>query len=237
MMDEYKVHTPEQIAIGYTVAGLGTRFLALAIDSLIQIAVLAGLLYSLFALASYTSWYADWYVALVIILAAVVLFGYFMVFELLLKGRTPGKAALKLRVVRMDGRAADLSGIVLRNLIRLIDFLPVLYTVGVITMFVNKDSRRLGDLAGGTVVIVERKAATLDSLLSQQPAEPTTQLTDSEYGIIRDFLARCHQLAPQDRYRLATTIAEPLFHRLGVPSEHRGNPEGFLRSLLMEPLN
>lgn len=231
VMDDYKIKTPEQIDIAYTVAGLGKRFLALAIDTLIQAALLTAIFLSLFSFSDW-DYFTEWYTAIMIIVIAVIIYGYFLLFELLLKGRTPGKAALKIRVVRMDGRAADVPGIVLRNLIRLIDFLPVFYTVGVCCMFINKDSRRLGDLAAGTIVIVEKKKATLGTILTEHSRTPDIPLSNHEYAMVRDFLARKKRLTPEARGRLATEIASPLFERFETPEYQRSDPEKFLEDLL-----
>lgn len=237
-MDDYKIKTPEQVDIAYTVAGLGTRFLALAIDTLIQSAVLIVLIVSLQMISDWDLAYdfapdfSEWYIAVMIIVVSLLIYGYPLLFELILKGRTPGKAALKLRVVRVDGRAADVAGIILRNLIRLIDFLPAFYTVGVISMFINKDSRRLGDLVAGTVVIVDKRKATLTTIMAEQSQKQNISLSDREYAMVRDFLARKKRLTPEARGRLAAEIAGPLFERLETPEYQRNDPEGFLENLL-----
>jgi uncharacterized RDD family membrane protein YckC len=247
-MDDYQVKTPEQVDIGYTVAGLGTRFMALAIDTLIQTAALI----AMFVLLVATDWldtFAGWYVALIVILIAIILGGYHLLFELFLKGKTPGKAALKIRVIRVDGAAADVSGIVIRNLIRLIDFLPLLYSVGIITMFISKDSRRLGDLAGGTVVVKMAKKVSLNSILAEkiEPAyasvekhrlyfdiENTLTLTNQEYAVIRNFFARRDKLTIAARNKLAWILATPLFDKAGIAEHQRHDPEDFLTKLIQE---
>ena len=232
-MNDYTVKTPEQVDISYTVAGLGTRFLALVVDMILQYILLLVLFLSLAMLfgANTSEDFAEWYIAFIIISVALVTGGYFIFFELLLKGRTPGKALLKLRVVRKDGRAADVSGILIRNLIRIIDYLPLFYAVGMITIFINKDCRRLGDIVGGTVVIAEGKKVSLGSVLAISSAQTNT-LSDKEYAIIRDFIERSKGMAPESKSKLAAGIALPLYDRFNIPQDERGAPEHFLRSLL-----
>ena len=232
-MDDYRLHTPEQVDISYTIAGLGYRFMALLIDMILQILILMLLSASLgFSGLWGNGAMRDFNLALFIVVFAIVFQGYFFIFELLLKGKTPGKALMKIRVVRMDGRAADISGIIIRNLVRLVDFLPAFYAVGVISMFINKDSRRLGDLVAGTMVIVERKQASLNMILAEQDAVVNMALSNQEYAVIRDFLARQEKLTAKARTHLAEAIAAPLFDKWNATEEEREDPESFLYRLL-----
>lgn len=229
-MDDYVISTPEQLNLSYTIAGLGTRFLALAVDTLIQIILIIIIFFSLFQLSSWNYEGIESYAALIIVLYALIFHGYYLIFELIMKGRTPGKALMKIRVVRKDGRAADLSALVIRNLIRLIDSLPVFYTVGILCMFINKDSRRLGDLAAGTIVVVDKKRASLGTILSAQTAAHDDRLSDYEIAVIRDFLARRGRLSKKARYNLAARIASPLYERCGTPESQMKEPETFWRT-------
>ena len=231
-MDDYRLHTPEQVDITYTVAGLGSRFSALLIDMIIQSALLF-LLISPLASSWVDRWaFVEGYLALFIIVFVIVYYGYFFIFELILHGRTPGKALMKIRVVRTDGRAADTAGILLRNLVRLLDFLPAFYAVGVITIFVHKESRRLGDLAAGTIVIVERKKDSLPSILAEQQSVVNTALSNQEYAVIRDFFARKDSLTKEARARLSSTLAEPLYLKWNATEEEKQDPESFLYRVL-----
>ena len=232
-MDDYRLHTPEQVDITYTIAGLGHRFIALVIDTLIQILIIILLTYPLgYAAAFLESTVGDLGYALFIVAFALVYQGYFLIAELMLKGKTPGKAVMKIRVVRIDGRPADVSGIILRNIVRLVDFLPTMYAIGVISMFINKDSRRLGDLAAGTIVIVERKQDSLNTILAEQDRIVNTALSNQEYAVIRDYFARRKNLTAAARSRLAAAIATPLYDKWDATEEERANPEKFLYRLL-----
>ena len=237
-MDDYTIKTPEQVDISYTVAGLGTRFMALAIDMILQY-ILLFILFITFVIMlvlaelDFLNDFSQWYIAIIIISISIVNGVYFIFFELLLKGRTPGKVLLKLRVVRKDGRAADVPSILIRNLVRIIDFLPSMYAIGMITIFINKDCRRLGDIAGGTVVIAERKSESLGSVLALQ-VKNSDVYSDYEYAIIRDFMTRRKSMTLHSRGMLAAELAKPLYDRFDIPQDERGEPELFLVSLLSE---
>lgn len=177
---DYTVLTPESVAFGYPVAGIGSRFIGALVDG----AALAGALSALAcgalaflaavgdgaASSASPSTADDLDIAaitsgLVIAVALLVLFliiwGYFIVFETLWDGQTPGKRVAGTRVVRLDGGAAGFREAVVRNLVRFADFLPVGYGVGVLVMFADRHTRRLGDLAAGTVVVREQRQVTL----------------------------------------------------------------------------
>src|SRR5215212_8679954 len=166
MDDRYTIATPENIEFAYDIAGIGSRFLAAMIDTLLIgvaetiIILIVGLTSSAIGLRTADSLLA----ALGGLLSFTILWGYYIAFELLWNGQSPGKRAIGLRVVREGGRPITFVGSAIRNLIRIVDFLPAFYGIGVIVMFVDRRARRLGDLAGGTLVVKERRAVTLESL-------------------------------------------------------------------------
>src|SRR5215469_14320366 len=128
------VRTPESIAFNYELAGLGSRFLALAIDQVIQILLLLGIFYAVVAAAlklptahGAVGTQAEKFGEAIVIAAIVVViftifFGYFIIFETLWNGKTPGKWALSIRVVRDGGYPIDFGAAVIRNLIRIGEF-------------------------------------------------------------------------------------------------------------------
>src|SRR5262249_22782148 len=167
------IDTPENVVFGYRVAGIGSRFLAAIIDSalivVLEIVVNLALLLvvlNLFreSLNSNDNAAIAWLLGLFGLIAFAILWGYYIFFELLWNGQSPGKRRMGLRVLRMDGTPITLSESIIRNLVRLVDFLPAYYGVGVVVMFIDGQSRRLGDLAAGTVVVHDRAAVTLESL-------------------------------------------------------------------------
>lgn len=174
---DYTVDTPESVAFGYPVAGIGSRFLGALVDTAALVGGVGALGCGLLALlvaagdgwpddASASSgagpedWVAGFIMAAVALAVFIIIWGYYIVFETLWDGQTPGKRVAGTRVVRLDGGAAGFREAVVRNLVRFADFLPMGYGTGVLVMFADRHGRRLGDLAAGTVVIREQRRVT-----------------------------------------------------------------------------
>ena len=226
--DILNIGTPENVIFGYDVAGIGSRFIAALVDSLI-ILILQGIVYStLFLLLGRESLFernnTTWLIALFSLIAFALLWGYYIFFEMLWNGQSPGKRWSGLRVIRADGAPITLAESMIRNLVRLIDFLPVYYGVGVVTMFVNDQSRRLGDMAAGTLVVRDKETVTLSTLEStaQEPSLlgfhfseedlnmelPLAKLTAAEIQVAEEFLRR--RVSLPNRSRLARSIVASL---------------------------
>ncbi|MCK4659201.1 MAG: RDD family protein, partial [Phycisphaerae bacterium] len=176
-----------------------------------------------------------WVNALVLALVFVLLFGYYVFFEMLLHGQTPGKRALKIRVIRDDGTPMGGMDVVVRNLIRAVDFLPVFYGLGGLVMFFSSMHKRLGDIAAGTIVV---KEAALDYRASADkkyvvPAMVAPvgnrELTPAERRVLTGFVRRRGELLPEARLQLAQRLAMPLFEKHGG---HYGDPESYIERLL-----
>lgn len=229
------IQTPENVAFGYQVAGIGSRFLATLLDTLIvillQVAILVALLLILraFNITPLEGGLASWIYAVFGLVAFLFYWGYYIFFELLWNGQTPGKRWMGLRVIRADGTPITLSESLIRNLARLVDMLPAAYGVGIITMFVDKQSRRLGDLAAGTLVVHDRAPISIQSLSLKRSLNlgmqgltkvsldgfPVERLTDDDLSLIEDFLLRRDQLTHRDS--LAVQILNTLHQHLGLP--------------------
>ncbi len=164
--DQLSIETPEHVAIRFSAAGLGSRFLALLADTLLQSACYVLLLivallaaYSVPASArtsaALTPTAEKWLIAGFILLNFLLYWGYFALFEFLWRGQTPGKRWLKIRVIKDSGRQITFFEALARNLIRIIDMLPSIYLVGAVTMMCNRQHQRLGDLVAGTLVVHE----------------------------------------------------------------------------------
>jgi hypothetical protein len=166
------------------------------------------------------------------LLTFFIFWGYYLFFEMAWNGQSPGKRRLGLRVIRTDGSPITFTESLIRNLIRLFDFLPAYYGVGVVAMFINSQTRRLGDLVAGTLVVHDRPV-TLDSLGSVTYLEkeawnnillpgaagqyPVERLTQQDLQIIESFLLRRKQLA--NRSILAIQIYKTMCDRMGVPAD------------------
>jgi len=229
------IQTPENVAFGYQVAGIGSRFLATLLDTLIiiflQVVILVArlLLQSAFDRSGLSGTLSPWVIALFGLISFVFYSGYYVLFEMIWNGQSPGKRLVGLRVIRRDGTPITLSESLVRNLARLVDFLPFAYGVGILSMFLDKQSRRLGDLAAGTVVVHDRAPISIQSISMNRGANlrmhglkkvdlagfPIERVTNDELNLIEKFLLRRDQLTHHDT--LAIQILNALHTRLGLP--------------------
>lgn len=249
MFDEglYTIETPEQIDVTYDVAGIGSRFLAALIDHFLIAIVLSVSCVGLSIVASQVDlgFDTDIVAGLLVLGIYLSLCAYHIFFETIWNGQTPGKRIVGLRMVRTGGRPIGFLGSTIRNFIRLADFLPVLYGLGMLVMFIDKRSRRLGDLAAGCMAVRERKAVTLDSLATPQPSEqpvvpaadqitiPNLQaLLRADYDIVQEYLRRRSTLSADARQRLSQQLLEGLQQRLGYPVQ--GDAETFLMMVVAQ---
>jgi uncharacterized RDD family membrane protein YckC len=245
--DRYALETPENIEVEFELAGLGSRFCAMLIDTLLIaliVLVLVVLLYVLdIALAPVVMHagqgarrWGDWLLAAAwVIVAALIFDGYFIFFELVMRGQTPGKNAMKVRVIRDDGTPVTINEILVRNILRLVDFLPAGYAVGAVVMFFNPHCKRLGDIAAGTIVVKEGQLdyrASADKKSTFGPAAvavPNSELTPEERRVLAGFLQRRVELLPQARTALAERLARPLYEKYGG---HYCDAESYIQRLV-----
>ena len=161
MERRFAVKTGELVSFEYELAGAGSRFIALMIDSLIQILALTLLL----VVSALQQWQlakivnmsekggGPYLAAFVLLLLFIIFFGYFIIFEIVWHGQTPGKRLLHIRVVRDGGQRSDPVTIVTRNLIRIVEAGLFFYFISFIVMVISPENKRLGDYAAGTIVI------------------------------------------------------------------------------------
>jgi uncharacterized RDD family membrane protein YckC len=216
MLRSVDVRTGEAVEIRYELAGLGSRFLALVVDMLAQLAIIAALLIGFaFALPGLSRLplagknVTAWLIALVSVLLFAIFFGWFIVFETWWSGRTPGKRALGLRVVRDGGFPLDAGAAVIRNLVRVAEFVLGFYAISAISTLVSKENKRLGDFAAGTLVVRDRADAVpdLDAYLARS-ARGDLGLSAGDRLLVDRFLARRAALDRSARQQLAARIAE-----------------------------
>jgi uncharacterized RDD family membrane protein YckC len=188
--DQFVVETPENIRFGYDVADIGSRFLAVLIDSLIQgvlyILVWIGTIFVSVAIVrvDLPRIVTDALAVLFVLVLFLIQFGYFLFLELFLNGRTPGKQLFHLRVIKDNGYPLSPMDAIIRNLVRVIDFFPFAYGIGVVVMFLNKRAKRLGDYAAGTLVVKMRDEVRLQHLMPAAGA-PLPQTTTGSDGVRR----------------------------------------------------
>jgi uncharacterized RDD family membrane protein YckC len=225
--DRYILETPENIEVEFEPAGLGSRFCAMLIDTL-WIGLALFLLFLLLLLLGVGldevggGRWARWLMAVALAVVVVLIFGgYFVLFELLMRGQTPGKRAMKIRVVRDDGTPVGANEVLVRNLLRLVDFLPFAYALGAIVMFPSPLCKRLGDMAAGTIVVKEGQPdyrANADKkyeLSATAIGSVNAELAPEERRVLVGFLRRRVELLPQARRQLAERLARPLHEKYG----------------------
>jgi uncharacterized RDD family membrane protein YckC len=241
--DKLTIETPEQIPLEFPLAGIGSRFLAAALDSLIQLVVtllmvIVGMVVmaGLFAVSSDVGM---WGMGLFLIAVFAMQFGYFALFEAIWNGQTPGKRFVHLRVIKDSGRPITAYEAVTRNLLRVVDSVPA-YGVGIISMLLSSKNKRLGDYVAGTVVVHEKPLAD-QAKVTWNPADITVttgydvgQLTQEEFQLIETFLLRREQLALDVRTRMARQIADRLAEKLQIADEDRSPAERLLERLAHE---
>lgn len=218
--------TPEAVELRADVAGVGSRTIALIIDSLIQGALLIPALFV--PLADGLSGMGE--TVLVAFIAFVVLWLYYPAFEWLWRGQTPGKRYQGIRVVRRDGQPVGLAPVLVRNLIRIVDVMALPF-LALISMVVTKHSQRLGDLAAGTMVVRERSLAApnlipwLVTAVTSHATLDTSGLTERDYTVLRTFLARREGLDAAARRQLATRLAARVREQLRERPDDAGLPD------------
>jgi len=257
------VHSPEQVALHLPVAGPTSRMLAYAIDAIGILVLLVSLLLAGLALTPALDWMVDglgpaveeadgdpeaflrdsavlWVLAVVVLLQLAVELGWFTFWELASHGRSPGKMAIGLRVVRADGSAPGLRESLMRNLLRAVDFLPANYVVGLVAMVLSPSGQRLGDSAAGTrVVRLDRPPAAPPIHDAPEAGAPQfrferaqmARLGRRERALLRQTLRRREELGPEAAAAAVARSAELLAQRLGHPPVAPAEQLAFLRAL------
>jgi uncharacterized RDD family membrane protein YckC len=264
--ETHTIDTPEQVGLEYSVAGVGSRFVAALLDALIVSAFFFAELMALVmigganrATGGLGDTAAKWFIAFVVFINFAIVWGYFALFEAYWHGQTPGKRAMKIRVIKDSGRQITLFESLARNLLRIVDYLPSLYLVGVITMLCNKRNQRLGDLAAGTIVVHERldepsllyqTSTTLvapvgfsaqplgqetvlpwgQTVRAMFPADAVAKLSAQDLVVIETFFSRMLDLPLPTRASVAYQMATQMTAKMGVGMSE-GNPERALESM------
>jgi uncharacterized RDD family membrane protein YckC len=194
------VETPEGINLNLRFAGPVPRALAWSIDSLIKYSILLGALFFLSFLGQ--TGFGLWLIALF-----TMEWFYPVLFEVLREGATPGKKVFGIKVINANGTPVDISASLIRNLLRAVDFLPLAYGFGFISMLLNHNFQRLGDLAAGTLVIYHDQPVINPQLYKGPLQKPLFPLTSNEQRLIIQFAERSPQLSPQRQDELATLLS------------------------------
>jgi uncharacterized membrane protein SpoIIM required for sporulation/uncharacterized RDD family membrane protein YckC len=250
MNDRISIVTPDHIELDFELAGLGSRFLALIIDTvligvLIVILAIAAVALGIGALSLRSINAGSWVWAFAVLVYFLVTWGYFLFFEALNRGQTPGKKWTGIRVLRDDGLPVGWRESALRNLVRAADILPPpACIVGGLAIILSKDGKRLGDLLAGTIVVTHDAQLEPTQRTSRWGAAwivkvekgrsrqgmmiGDTRVDASQLQIIERFLARRDSLPADQRQTLAWRIASPFLAALGEdPIELAKRPDRF----------
>lgn len=266
-MRRHELLSPEGVRLDFALAGPAPRILAYAIDFAI-IGALMFLLF-LFLVTSFpighaiSQWLASHgrelqrqgrsqnpnprvigavegvIIAVVMLAQFVIEFGYFTFWEMVTNGRSPGKAAVGLRVVRRNGYPVDLRSSLVRNVMRIVDMLPAYYLVGLISIILSPGSERLGDHVAGTLVVrLDRPEAAAEIETSPEAAalsltrEQLARVGPRELQLIRMTLRRVEELPAARGDELMREVAEAMRERLEIAGPPAGDAREFLRELL-----
>ena len=223
----YAIETPEHVVVELELAGLGSRLAAVVIDSILVSVILLTLGFVVGGLAAWSGpRAAPWIVGIGILFYFLIFWGYFLLFEALNGGRTPGKKYVGIRTLMDTGHPITFAAAAARNLIRTLDSFPV---IGLPMVLLHPQHKRLGDLVAGTIVVREQSAHL--TLGASAPATATRappvdagapELDDAEYALLGRLLERLDDLESDQRARLVADVAgrfAPRFPRRAASDE------------------
>jgi uncharacterized RDD family membrane protein YckC len=228
-----EVDTGESVAFRYDLAGLGSRFLAVLVDMAIQLGVVIAIVLFFLIVATtlgpraavipakLRSVSGSVIEAMFVLAGFLLFFGYFILFEWLWQGRTPGKRVVGIRVLRDGGFALDFMGSATRNIVRILEVGIGFYLVSAISTLLSPLNRRLGDYAAGTIVVRDaRYERTPFSAMTRDDDPVMRDVGLPERELIRKYVERRTSLAPEARSQLAAHIAALVRPNLAAPFDH-----------------
>ncbi|MBF2064979.1 MAG: RDD family protein [Calothrix sp. C42_A2020_038] len=252
IFNRVKFVTPESVELEFTLAGIGSRTFALLVDYIV-LGLVISLVLIAFLTVSYqieTFWeqiFGDkaytWLFAIMFLILFSIYAGYFVFFETLWQGQTPGKRLAKIRVVRDDGRPVGLQQTTLRALLRPFDEISF---IGALLIIFNRKEKRLGDLVAGTIVIQTQTVAISEkqklilseasnSVCSQilETADLSSMLPD-DFAVIREYLVRRNIMSKQARAQLANELTQQVKSIIKLDNIPEGiNPDTFLEAIYL----
>jgi uncharacterized RDD family membrane protein YckC len=233
-LDSISIESPEKIVFQYAIAKTGARMAAYLLDILLQIMVAALLVifFVLFGIVDTQTFkvggikgFGNLAIAFFYLIYFFFQWGYFSYFELFKHGRSPGKRMMRIRVIKDNGEALDASSIVLRNLLRAVDGFPVFHFLGGLVSILDKQSRRLGDMVSGTLVVLEQdfdlKEPSFETKLTtparkETPLRLEKKLSEQQLLIIRKFLAGRVHLSEEKQQELGKKLAAQVKEATGA---------------------
>ncbi|HEY3381350.1 MAG TPA: RDD family protein [Vicinamibacterales bacterium] len=243
--DQLQIDTPEQIALELQLAGIGSRFLAIAIDTLLQVLAFLALVLGAALLVTGGLFggmlggvFGSFAPAVVVFGVFCLYWGYFAFFEAVWKGQTPGKRYAGIRVIKDTGRPINAFESIARNLMRAVDGIPGLYGVALISMLISTQHRRLGDYVAGTVVVHDKSEEDIKpysvgpgaSAAGTTSGSGPTEISSDELLLVETYLHRRFDLDLEVREKTAEEIAARIRAKHGVQPD--GTPaDSFLEAV------
>ncbi len=250
--ETFAIRTPEYVRFQYVLAGLGSRATAFLLDTAIRFLFILCILFTailvsewlpaLIPMDLFRKFSKTWIMALGVLAYGVIDLGYFLFFEALWSGQTPGKRQQRLRVIKSNGEPIGWLESSIRNILRAVDILLGFYPVGLIVMFLSKSNQRLGDYAAGTVVIVERRRKVPESRTRLRPSvnlkypeiqSHVTQLKAQQYQVLRSFLERREAMDEAHRRQIARVLVRQLMEHWKTRPRFEVSNEVFLEEVVM----
>lgn len=239
------ISTPEHVKVPFESAGIGSRSMAKLIDLILigGIMIPIGLvIYAVSSILSLTSSYQlpSILIGLIWVIIAFIPILYFSLTEYWFKGQTLGKRLFNLRVITDDGQNPSFSSIFLRNVLQLVDILPGFYLFGLVTMFIHKKEKRMGDLVAGTLVVQERNDQIKEvpfyytfpvlTKKDRQDFKALTVIPSEFFRILESFLGRRKDLTLDRRKELANQLIQTGWPNIEV---YKGKEELFLEKIYL----
>lgn len=197
MRNVLSIRTPENVKLDFELASIGSRGVAVIFDMLIQCMLIAASIIAMLLIAgedSFNLLFAEGntvYIVICIIIVFTVQFGYFLLFEYFMKGSTPGKKIVGLKVMMANGEPVSFSACLIRNFIRFADMLPGVYLIGMLSVLFTKRYMRIGDLAANTIVVKTKKIEEgIRSVGGAINLSGTSNLTAKEEALLSEYLSR-----------------------------------------------
>lgn len=245
--NQVKVQTPESVELEFTLAGIGNRTLALLIDYLVWGCVLLVVLIVWGIVAIQLPNYIRskdielWLTAISMVIAFAIYVGYFVFFETLWQGQTPGKRYAKIRVIRDDGQPVGLSQALLRSLLRPID--DFLF-IGVLMIILGNREKRLGDWAAGTLLVQNERPIVSATFQTSEQAKPLaielsntaemSQLLPDDFAVIREYLQRRSLMETKARSDVSLQLARQTRQLIGLQDlPFQMTPDLFLEAVYL----
>jgi uncharacterized RDD family membrane protein YckC len=229
-----EIETPEKIVFTYAVSSTGTRIFSYTIDLVIQFLTIVILIVIIFAVSGlnlaqelrYSV--SGLFIAFLYLVYFFIQWGYYILFEVIMGGQSPGKKLMKIRVIRTNGEPLDFATITLRNLLRVVDAFPFFHLVGGLVSIVDKLSRRVGDIVADTIVVKEMEfnlrepdfRTVFRTLVQREKLSLLNKkLNEEQLYILRRFLNEKNSLPFEKQNEIALRLAKSVRKRLGIKEE------------------